>query len=121
MSSCTQIIARGLSPETVGRLGGATEAVLDLPPGFSNRFSKDAERLSSINKIISEGVLSFNLPFSAVNDAVFVDFESPLVLDQIRDFISVSVRIDGHEIGFDRLAVIGRNEKDSQWECHQRL
>lgn len=117
MSSCTQIIARGLSPETVGRLGGATEAVLDLPPGFSNRFSKDAERLSSINKIISEGVLSFNLPYSAVNDAVFVDFESPLVLDQIRDFISVSVRIDGHEIGFDRLAVIGRVEKDSQWEC----
>lgn len=117
MSSCTQIIARGLSPETIGRLGGIAEAVLDLPPGFSHRFSKDAERLSSINKIISEGVLSFNLPFSAVNDAVFVDYESPLVLDQTRDFISVSVRIDGHEIAFDRMAVIGRVDKDKQWEC----
>lgn len=117
MSNCTQIIARGLSVETIGRLGGATEAVLDLPPGFSHRFSKDVEKLSVVNKISAEGVLSFNLPFSAVNDAVFIDYESPLVLDQTRGFISVSVRIDGHEIPFDRLAVIGRVERDRQWEC----
>ena len=117
MSNCTQIIARGLSTETIGRLGGATEAVLDLPPGFSHRFSKDVERLSDIGKITAEGVLSFNLPFSAVNDAVFIDYESPLVLDQTRDFIFVSVRIEGHEIPFDRMAVIGRVDKDKQWEC----
>lgn len=117
MSSCTQIIARGLSVETIGRLGGKTEAVLDLPPGFSHRFSKDVERLSTIGKITAEGVLNFNLPFSFTNDAVFIDFESPLALDQTRDFIFVSVLIDGHEIPFDRLGVIGPNAKDKEWEC----
>lgn len=117
MGNSIKIICRGLSPETVQRLDGATEAVLDLTPGFSFRFSKDVEKLSILQKISTEGVLGFDLPFSFTNDAVFVDFESPLALDQNRGSIAVSVLVEGHEILFDRLQITGRDQRSKKWNC----
>ena len=111
----TTIIAKGLSTETISRLG-VTEVALDTPSGFSLRLSKDAEKLNDLNKITTEGVLVFDLDFSHINDAVFVDWESLLTLDQRREFIDVSVRIDGHEIQFDRLKA-SRNQTTKKWEC----
>lgn len=118
--TCTEIRVYQLSPEASNRLGGATEAVLDMPSNFSIRLSKDVERLSILNKISTEGVLGFSLPFSETNDAVFIDFATPLTLDNTVKFYTVSVQLSGHGINFDRLLVKGKNEKSKTWELELR-
>jgi len=117
---CTEIRVYKLSPEAQARLGGITEVLLDIPMEFSIRLSKDVERLSIVNRISTEGVLGFSLPFSPTNDAVFIDFHNPLVLDNRVKFYTVSVRVSDHAIRFDRLVVKGKDEKNKTWDLELR-
>lgn len=118
--SCTDITVYELSPEASNRLSGATEAVLDTPVDFSIRLSKDVERLSQLSKISTEGALGFSLPFTDTNNAVFVDFSSPLTLDNRAKFYRVSVRAGGHTLQFDRMLVKGKNERNQTWDLELR-
>lgn len=117
---CTEIKVYQLSPEAQARLGGLTEVLLDIPAEFSIRLSKDVERLSIANRISTEGALGFSVPFSQNNDAVFLDFQNPLVLDNRVNFYTVSVRVGDHAIRFDRLLVKGKDEKGKTWELELR-
>ena len=120
MAECTKITVYGLSPEASNRLDGAIEAVLDIPTDFALRLSKDVERLSLLNKISTEGVLGFSLPYTPTNDAVFVDFATPLTVDNTIVFYTVSVVVADHGIRFDRLLVKGKNEQSKTWELELR-
>lgn len=117
---CTEIRVYGLSPEAVNRLEGATEAVLDIPPEFSLRLSKDVQRLSIVNQLTTEGALGFSVPFTPTNDAVFIDFASPLTLDNRVRFYSVIVRVGNHPIRLNRLVVKGRNNRSRLWDLELR-
>ena len=117
---CTEIRVYDLSAEASNRLGGATEVLLDVPNSVGIRLSKSVEQLSVLNKISTEGVLGFSLPFSQVNDAVFIDFKTPLTVDNRVKFYTVSVRTGGHAIRFDRLLVKGKNEVDQTWDVELR-
>mgnify|MGYP003440013376 FL=1 len=117
MTQCVEIKVFGLSREASARLGGATEAVLDLSADFSLRLSKDVERLSSANKISTEGALGFDAEFTKTNNAIFSEFSSPLTLDSTTVFYRVGVTANGHGLQFDRLVVTGKTDK---WELELR-
>ena len=119
-TTCTEITVYQISPEASNRLGGATEAILDVPSDYSVRLSKDVERLSVLNKISTEGALGFSLPFTDTNDAVLVDYANPLTLDNRVKYYQVSVRSGGYTLQFDRMLVKGRNEKNRTWELELR-
>ena len=118
--NCTEIRVYQLSLEAQNRLGGNTEAVLDLPSNFSIRLTKNVERLSVVNTISTEGALGFTLPFSKVNDAVFADWQTPLTLDNQANYYRVSVFVSGYALQFDRLVVKGKTERTETWEVELR-
>lgn len=113
---CTEIRVHDISQAASNRLGGVTEAVLDVPPGFSLRLSKDVERLSIVNKITTEGALGFSLPFSPTNDAVFIEYQTPRTVDNRVRYYRVSVRVGNHAVRLNRLVVKGRNSKTRTWD-----
>lgn len=117
MTQCVEIKVFGLRPEASARLGGATEAVLDLSAGFSLRLSKDVEKLSRANKLATEGALGFEVEFTKTNDAIFSEFASPVTLDSETVFYRVGVTAQGHGLQFDRLVVTGRTDK---WQLELR-
>jgi len=120
MANCTEIRVFELSTESRARLGGATEAKLDIPTAYSMRLTKDVEKLSILNKIATEGVLGFSLPSTPTNDAVFLDYASPVTLDNRVKFYRVAVTLAGHAIRFDRLLVKGRNQGGKEWDLELR-
>lgn len=111
----TKIIVRGLA-KNAREILGADEATLDSTAGFSINLSKDVESLTDTNKIKTEGVLGFSLPFSYVNDIVFSDSANPLELDRNRIFYNVIVLMGQHQIPFNRLRVTQRNPTTKEWE-----
>jgi len=116
-SQCVEIKVFGLSREAQNRLGGVTEAVLDLSADFSLRLSKDVEKLSRTNKISTEGALGFEAEFTKINDAIFCEFASPVTLDSETQSYRVGVTAQGHGLQFDRLVVIARTDK---WQLELR-
>lgn len=112
----TEIKVVNLSDEFALRFGGNTWAVLDIPTEFSLRLSKSVEQLSVLNKISTEGVLGFTVPFSPTNDAIFSEYSTPLTLDNRKVYYNVQVQIEGHGINFNRLQVKGKNERSKEWE-----
>lgn len=118
--SCTKIVVYGLSVEASNRLGGATSATLDVPADFSLRLSKDVEKMSNINKISTEGVLGFSLPYTETNNAVFIEYAGPLTLDNTVIYYTVTVTECGHTLFFDRLLIKGRNDADQEWDVEIR-
>ena len=117
---CTEIRVLSLSKEASNRLGGVTDVLLDIPKSFSLRLSKDVERLSQLNKITTEGVLGFSVPATDVNDAIFLDYETPLTVNNRAHFYSVSVIVAGTPLNFNRLIVKQKSNNNSQWDLELR-
>ena len=110
-----------LTPEGQNILG-TTEgwAVLDLDPGFSTRVSKDVNKLSDINTLNTDGVLSDTVPFSLTNNAAFIDFSSPIITDNYDNGIEARLIIDSHELPFDRIWIKNRDDVNKRWEFEFR-
>jgi hypothetical protein len=119
MSLRTQIKVR-LSPEGSAILGGIEWAILDLEPGFSPRLSKDINVLSDVNKLVTDGVLPFSLPFSTVNDAAFLSLSSPIITDNYDTGIEARIVVDSREMPFDRIWVKGKVDGSKRWEVEFR-
>lgn len=109
------IIANNLKPEAVARLG-VTRVQLDLADTFRVPLTKEVERLQDGGQIKRDGSLRFSLPQSLTNDAVFIDYATPLTVDRSADFIDVSLFVDGVPMPFTRMYVVGKNDKQRQWE-----
>lgn len=84
MGIVTRILVRNLSEATSVRLNGATEVYMDIPEAFRIPMSKDVEKLSNANKIKIEGALRTSVDQTEVNNAVLVDFFTPLTVDNRR-------------------------------------
>jgi hypothetical protein len=119
MSNATQILVK-LSAEGSAILGGIGWAALDLPPGFSVRSSKDVNALSDINNLITDGLLSFDVPMSTVNDAAFMSFSSPIITNNSKSGIEARVICEGHELPFDHVWIKGKNDVQRTWEIDVR-
>ena len=117
--SCTEIRFFDLDPAAVQRLRGK-EPVLDLPEAFSIRLSKDVERLTELNKIVTEGALGFFVPATDRNDAIFIEYQTPLTLDNQRIEYRISVQVSGHTLAFNRLIVKQKDDKRGGWEIELR-
>jgi len=102
-------------------MGGSTSVYLDTPLNFSPRLSKDVERLSDLNKIKVEGALRTALDFTDVNDAVMIEYYTPLTVDRRGRWIDVSVFVEGIPTQFTRMYVVGKNETTRQWEVEFAL
>lgn len=112
----TKIIIINLDPELSGLLGGVTHATLDVPDSFQLRLSKSVEALSVLNKITTESVMGFSVPYSPVNDLLFAQYANPAILDVKRQYFDCQVFIDSSSIPFTRLFVRGKNEKTKEWD-----
>ena len=112
----TKIIIINLDPELSGLLGGITHATLDVPDSFQLRLSKSVEALSVLNKITTESVLGFSVPYSPVNDLLFAQYANPAILDVKRQYFDCQVFIDSSSIPFTRIFVRGKNEKTKEWD-----
>lgn len=117
--NCTEIRFYDLAPEALQRLNGV-DPILDVSDAFSLRLSKDVEKLSDVNKIMTEGVLGFSVPFTPRNNAIFIEYQTPLTLDNDREGYRVSVTQAGHTLLFNRLVVKQKDEKRQAWELELR-
>ena len=120
MGAITTILAKNLPPAAQVRIGAA-QTYLDTPAGFSIRLSKDVERLSDLNKIKVEGALRTNLDFTPTNDAVLIEYYTPLTVDRRGRWIDVSVFVEGLPTQFTRMYVIRKDEGRRQWEVEFAL
>ncbi|MEM4255672.1 MAG: hypothetical protein QXR53_05100, partial [Candidatus Norongarragalinales archaeon] len=109
------ITANNLRPEAVARLG-VTQVQLDLADTFRVPLTREVERLQDGGRIKRDGALRFSLPQSLTNDAVLVDYATPLTVDRSADYIDVSLFVDGVPMPFTRMYVVGKNDKQRQWE-----
>ena len=109
------IIASKLRPEAIARLG-VSQVQLDLAEDLRLPMTREVERLTEGGKIMRDGALRISLPQSSTNDAVFVDYSTPLTVDKEEDYISVSVFVDGIPMPYSRLYVVGKVDKLNQWE-----
>lgn len=120
MANRTEIIVR-LTPEGSAILGGVAWASLDLPPGFSPRLSKDVNALNDVNKLITDGMLEFSVPFSTTNDAAFIEMSSPVITDNFDTGVEARILVDSHELGdFDRIWIKRRNHTSKTWDIEVR-
>lgn len=117
----TRILVRNLSEATITRLGGVTEAYMDTPNGFRIPLSKDVERLSVTNKIKIEGALRTSVDQTEVNNAILVDFYTPLTVDNRRKWLDVVITVDEIPTQFTRMYVVGKNDDSGQWEVEFAL
>ena len=115
----TEIRVR-LTPEGRAILGGDEWAILDLAQGFSTRVSKDVNGLSDVNLLLTDGVLSFSVPYSTTNDAAFISFSSPIITDNPDLGIEARIVVDSHELPFDRIWIKQKNDTSAQWEISVR-
>lgn len=117
----TRILARDLHPAATARLNGRTEVYLDTPENFRMPMSKDVERLSDLNKIRVEGALRTSLDRTDVNDAVLVEYLTPLTLDKRSKWLNVVIEVDGIVMAFTRLYIIAKNDDTGKWEIEAAL
>jgi hypothetical protein len=117
----TRILARDLHPAASARLGGVSEVYLDTPENFRMPMSKDVERLSDLNKIRVEGALRTSLDRTDTNDAVLVEYLTPLTLDKRSKWLNVVIEVDGIAMAFTRLYIISKNDDTAKWEVEAAL
>ena len=121
MGIVTRILVSNLSEATSVRLNGATEAYMDTPEGFRIPMSKDVEKLSNTNKIKVEGALRTSVDQTEVNNAILVDFFTPLTVDNRRKWLDVLVTVDEVPAAFTRMYVVAKNDNAGQWEVEFAL
>lgn len=112
--SCLKITARNLTGTTALAVGGPT-VDLDVPGGDGLRMTKVAEQLTTANMLKVEGVLRFDLDYTPTNNAVFIEYYTPMTVDRQHDWIEVSVIQDGSTLDFTRLFVVGKDETRRKW------
>lgn len=112
--NCCKITVVNLHPTISERLN-RTSVDLDVPFRFSLRLTKDMEGLTSIGKLKTEGALRFNLPFTDINNLVFMPFQNPQSLDNPIYWYDVIVVQNGASVNMKRLFVIERNEQTEEW------
>ena len=121
MGIVTRILVRNLSEATSVRLNGATEAYMDTPEGFRIPMSKDVEKLSNTNKIKVEGALRTSVDQTEVNNAILVDFFTPLTVDNRRKWLDVLVTVDEVPAQFTRMYVSEKNDDSGTWSVEFAL
>lgn len=97
---------------------GREWVTLDLPAGFSPRFSKDVNVLSDVNKLITDGLLPLSVPHSKNNDYAFSKDGSPAITDNRDTGTECRVTVDGRQYPFDRVWVKQRTAQG--WELDFR-
>ncbi len=113
--SCFTIRLLNLSAAAQNRLGTTDKSVL-LDVGKSIRLSKDAERLSNVNQILTDGALGTAIPYTPTNDAALLDYQSPVVLDNPIRYYDVEVRFNTYVIPLNRMIVKQKNDKSREYE-----
>lgn len=103
------------------RLGGVSQVYLDTPEDFAFRLSKDAEKLSRLNKITVEGALRVTINETRTNNAVLVEFLTPNTTDRRTKWIDVLVEVQGVATNFTRMYVVGRRLETREWEIEFAL
>ena len=113
--ACLQITVRNLKGTTAQAVGSST-VDLDIPEDGSLRMTKIAEQLTTGNMLKVEGVLRFDLEYTAINDAVFIEYATPRTVDRKTQWFDVSVVQDGSTLKFTRRSEERRVGK----ECRSR-
>ena len=117
--SSFKIRATSLNATAQARLG-VQQVDLDLPSDFSLRLFKSIEQLNAFNQIEREAALRFDLPFSIVNDAVFIDYDTPATLDRKSKHIDVVVYMSTTPLPFAQLIVLRKDMQRQRWEVELR-
>lgn len=121
MGALTQILAKNLPEAARTRLGGASQVYLDTPADFSIRLTKDVEKLTDLNKIKVEGALRASIDFTDTNNAVLVEYLTPLTTDRRSKWIDVVIFVEGVPTSFTRLYVVAKNSDTRTWEVEAAL
>jgi len=121
LGQLTQILAKNLPDAARTRLGGVSQVYLDTPADFSIRLSKDVEKLSDLNKIKVEGALRTSIDFTDTNNAVLVEYLTPLTTDKRSKWIDVVIFVEGIPTSFTRLYVVAKNSDTRTWEVEAAL
>lgn len=103
-NNCIEIEFYDLPVSAKNRLG-ADSALLDITDNEAIRLTKNVEALTNANKLQTDGAQPFSAPSNPTNDAIFVEYITPNVVDNRREFYNVRVRIAGHPLTFNRLVV----------------
>lgn len=114
-------MAKNLPQAARSRLGGVSQVYLDTPADFSIRLTKDVEKLSELNKIKVEGALRTSIDFTDTNNAVLVEYLTPLTTDRRSKWIDVTIFVDGIPTSFTRLYVVAKNADTQTWEIEAAL
>ena len=117
---CVKIEVK-LTPEGSTLLGGIDWAVLDLAPNFTLNLSKKDGALTDENTFVVEGATSFSVPFSTVNDAALLPFDSPIIMDNNVDGLEARVQADSMVLPFDTIYFKRRDETTRTWELEFRV
>lgn len=117
---CVKIEVK-LTPEGSTLLGGIDWAVLDLAPNFTLNLSKKDGALTDENTFVVEGATSFSVPFSTVNDAALLPFDSPIIMDNNVDGLEARVQADSMVLPFDTIYFKRRDENTRTWELEFRV
>lgn len=121
LGALTQILAKNLPEAARTRLGGVSQVYLDTPADFSIPMSKDVEKLSDLNKIKVEGGLRSSIDFTDTNNAVLVEYLTPLTTDRRSKWIDVVIFVEGIPTSFTRLYVVAKNSDTRTWEVEPAL
>ena len=94
---------------------------LDTPEDFSIRLTKDVEKLTELNKIKVEGALRTSIDFTDTNNAVLVEYLTPLTTDRRSKWLDVTIFVEGIPTSFTRLYVVEKNSEAQTWELEAAL
>jgi hypothetical protein len=119
-NNCIEIEFYNLPATTRNRLG-VTSVLLDITNNEAIRLTKNVEALTNANKLKTDGAQPFSAPSNPTNDAIFVEFLTPNVVDNRRQYYEVRVRIAGHPLQYTRLVVTGiPKTQGGEWSLELR-
>ncbi len=104
INNCIEIEFYNLPLTARNRLG-VNSVLLDITNNEAIRLTKNVEALTNANKLQTDGAQPFSAPSNPTNDAIFVEYLTPNVIDNRREYYEVRVRIAGHPLAYTRLVV----------------
>lgn len=119
-NNCIEIEFYNLPATARNRLG-ANSVLLDITNNEAIRLTKNVEALTNANKLKTDGAQPFSAPSNPTNDAIFVEYLTPNVVDNRRQYYEVRVRIAGHPLQYTRLVVTGiPKTRGGEWSLELR-
>ncbi len=119
-NNCIEIEFYNLPLISRNRLG-ADSALLDITNNEAIRLTKNVEALTNANKLKTDGAQPFSAPSNPTNDAIFIEYLTPNVVDNRRQYYEVRVRIAGHPLQYTRLVVTGiPKTRGGEWSLELR-